>query len=101
MLPILMLVAVMSSECLVVDGEKILASHLAAHIPSIGGIHEDTSFGFTPKAGVRRIIPGFEVAAFAARHGVTISSDEEICVIRPSRKLTDEEVQQSLIRVVR
>ncbi len=102
MLPVLMLMGtVMQSECLAVEDEKILASHLADRIVAMKQIKEDTVFGFTPKYGVRRVIPGFEIAAFARKYGVAIPVEKEICVIRSSRKLTEEEIMQSLFNVVR
>ncbi len=92
----LLLIALLGQSCLSIDSEKILASHLAARIESLQAVPSDTVFGFTPRVGVRRIISGFELVAFARKHGVSTVTANEICIIRPAHPLNEKELVEYL-----
>lgn len=90
-----------SSPCILVDGDRIQAVHLQSRVPDLQEIPDDTVFGFSPKLGVRRMIPGFEIAAFARRNGMKIVSAESVCVERPYTQLNEIEISKKLKEMMR
>ncbi|MDX2179277.1 MAG: flagellar basal body P-ring formation chaperone FlgA [Bryobacteraceae bacterium] len=83
--------ALSAAGCLAVEGDRITAGDLAARVAALAPIPAHTVFGFAPRFGVRRTIPGFELAAFARKHGVELRDAPELCVTRPGRTLSAEE----------
>ncbi len=86
--------------CLAVPGDTIRAEDLAARVPELSTANSGAVFGFSTKFGVTRTIAPSEIRRFAAQHGVTIDNAPEVCVVRPSRFLTEDEVESSLAKAI-
>lgn len=96
MLTALVLIAALPSDCAWVPNDRIEARHLVKRIPALQALPPEAEFGFAPRFGVRRAIPGHELEAFARRYGVTATGLPDVCVSRPGRALTEETVRRSV-----
>lgn len=88
------------SGCLPVADDQILASHLAARVSGLAQLNPKTTFGYAPRFGVRRLIPGIELAAFARRQGLTIDVPPDVCVVRPSSLLDPAQLQAAMAQAI-
>jgi len=88
--------ALSAAGCLAIEGDRITAGDLAARVSALSPVPAAAVFGFTPRFGVRRAISRFELAAFARKHGVELSAAPELCVTRPGRALSAEEILSAL-----
>lgn len=74
-------------DCLVVEGQYILARELATAVAAFAQLPADARLGYAPAPGVRRTITATELARLAARHNLQIEG-RAICVERAAEKLT-------------
>lgn len=85
----------MRASCIVIDGDRIEARHLAARLP-LDRVPPDAVFGFTPRFGARRHLFGQEIAAFARRNGQPLDRAPDVCVERPSHQYQPSEIEAAL-----
>ena len=85
-----------SGRCLTLEGDRIEARHLVAAAPALVALEPDTVFGYAPRPGVRRSIPGFELEAFGRKHGLSGVRAVSTCVERTTRRLDREQVERAL-----
>ncbi len=88
------------SGCLPVADDQILASHLAARVSGLAQLNPKTTFGYAPRFGVRRLITGVELAAFARRQGLTIAVPLDLCVVRPWSVLDPAQLQTAMAQTI-
>lgn len=79
-----------AGECVLVEGDRILASDLASANAAFSGVPQDTQFGFAPAPGARRIFRVAELDRLAARYGLLWAPKAEICFERPMEPVTPE-----------
>lgn len=96
MLATLVLLSMPAARCVAIHGESILARDLVAASAELASIAPDAVFGFAPRFGVVRTIPGFEIAAFARRNGVMAGSARQACVVRHGVVLESSVVERVL-----
>ena len=86
------------SGCLPVADDQIRASHLVVRVPALAQVPGGAVFGFAPRFGVRRLILGMELAAFARRQGLAIDLPGDVCVVRPSVLLAPGSLRAAMDR---
>lgn len=89
------------SDCLLISGDRILASDLAKRLELFQQVAADAEIGFTPLPGGRRMITSAEIQRAAVKNGVSaaVASDSiraDLCVQRQTRLLRVEEVERAL-----
>jgi flagella basal body P-ring formation protein FlgA len=84
--------------CLVVRGDRILASDLARIDKAFQSLSPELSFGYAPMPGATRAVPAQQLQRFATRHGVVDfrAGFESVCFERPMEALSEERLIQSL-----
>ncbi len=85
-----------TSHCQPIDGDTVLARHLLRGAPALAALPPDTVFGLAPRFGVRRSIPGFELEAFARKHGLGQVTAQSVCMERRSARLSAAAVTAAL-----
>lgn len=85
-----------SPDCIRIDGDRILASHLTAVAPALSGVPAETAIGFAPKLGVVRWLAPEQLQGFAARHGARVEIGAPVCVERVGRNLDPAEITAAL-----
>ncbi|MGJ5820750.1 flagellar basal body P-ring formation chaperone FlgA [Paludibaculum fermentans] len=90
-----------ASDCLQVDRLQVQAGDLAAKLPAFAGLPAGAVLGYTPAPGLRRFWSASQLNAMLARHGapvlpLTAQPPVTVCVERPSRTYTAQEVVQAL-----
>ena len=87
-LPILIAVSTLwfassDAPCVAVDGDRILARHLAAANKDFAALDPQLELGFSPRAGIVRSIRAGELQALARRtHLALTSSVADVCFAR-------------------
>ena len=76
-----------SEPCLMVAGDPVRASDLAAAFPEFARVAPDTPVGAAPAPGLRRILGPVEIARWAARTGVELTRSAMVCLERAQRPL--------------
>lgn len=71
--------AVSAGNCIGVDSDRILASHLAERIPAFAGVPPDLQLGFAANPGLRRVFEAAELERILAARGVTAAIDSRVC----------------------
>lgn len=94
-----LILAAVVAACIEVDGDRILAKHLAAVSPELASVPADAAFGPAPRPGIDRRIRPAELQAFGRRAGVEIASVGDICVQGKLRQITTGEAVAALERV--
>ncbi len=85
--------------CIAVEGEQILARHLAEAVPAFARLEGEAVLGYAPAPGARRILTAQEVARLAARHGLAVEG-REVCLERALAPLTAQKVVEALRRAL-
>lgn len=83
-------------ECVKVQGDRILASHLAGAVPGISAIPPDTVIGFSPKLGVIRWLAPELIRSISAKHGARAGLTSPVCVERVGRNLDPSDIVTAL-----
>ena len=79
-LTILMLAAaIQASPCLPVSGDTIHARDLAEALPAFAALPAEFSLGYAPVPGATRILPAQDLEEMAARQGVVLKQEEDVC----------------------
>jgi flagella basal body P-ring formation protein FlgA len=65
--------------CQPVEGDRILARHLAAVLPEFGSAAPEALLGQSPLPGAQRTFHAQELRALAHRFGIALSSDQDVC----------------------
>lgn len=90
------LLGLLVSGCLAVEGEKITAGDLAVREPALARLPADTPVGYAPAPGAKRILSVAELSRFARRSSVDLSAAREICVVRPLETLSADRVVSAM-----
>ena len=91
-----LLLALSTAGCLPVESERILARDLAPAGAVFAAIPPETSFGYAPAPGSRRILRALEMQRLAAPHELPLTPGAEVCVVRPLEPLTTERLIASM-----
>jgi hypothetical protein len=75
--------------CTVVEGDRILGSHLAAELPAFASIGAAADLGPAPLAGARREIRGAELERLARKYGVELPAAAGACFERATQTLSE------------
>lgn len=86
--------------CVVVDRGRVLASDLAGAIPAMARVPPETLVGYAPAPGLTRWWRGPHLRAIALRFEATVGDLPDVCVERPARIATREEVVEALRRAL-
>ncbi len=71
--------ALLAASCVSVEGGRITAGDLARADAVFAAVPPDTTLGHAPAPGIRRFFRAGELAALAARFGVTRTSTAPVC----------------------
>lgn len=83
--------------CQIVEGNRILASDLAAADPAFGTLDPKLALVAAPMPGVSRVFRSEEIARLARLNGLTLSSPvAEVCFERATELLTPEKLMPAL-----
>lgn len=88
MIAALLLASLLSRQCIEIDDDRIQARHLRERVPEFQQLPADAVFGLAPRPGVRRLLPSYELSAFARKHLVSLTDAREFCMIRTSMVLS-------------
>jgi len=84
------------SPCLTVEGDAILARHLALALPEFSALPPDTKIGYAPIPGVRRFFYASELRRIAQVHHIAFSPLGTICFEHAMETLQPEAVAQAM-----
>ena len=96
MIAALLLASLLSRQCVEIDDDRVHARHLRERVPEFQQLPADAVFGLAPRPGVRRLLPAYELSAFARKNLISLTDAREFCMIRTSMVLTAERMQQLL-----
>ena len=82
--------------CLPVESEKVSARDLAPAGAAFEALPPETTFGYAPAPGARRILLAPELKRLAAPHDLPLAPGTEVCVVRPLEPLTRERLTASM-----
>ena len=86
-----------AGQCWPVDGDHIYIHDLARHIEAFKTTEHDAEVGLAPVPGAQRVMRGGQLAAIAARLGITVDAHlEPICFERPMEPLKLEQVRDAI-----
>ncbi|MBA3974767.1 MAG: flagella basal body P-ring formation protein FlgA [Candidatus Solibacter sp.] len=88
--------AARAGDCVRVDGDRILARHLAAAGTRMEAIPPETFIGFSPKPGVARWLTVEMIESIAARFGIKMSVPGPICVERQAAALEGAAIRKAM-----
>ncbi|MBN9661691.1 MAG: flagellar basal body P-ring formation protein FlgA [Acidobacteria bacterium] len=93
--------AALVADCIQVDRLQVHASDLAAVLPAFGSLPAGTVLGYTPAPGLRRFWTLHQLNTILERHGLPVLAatnqpDATICVERPARTYSAQEVEKAL-----
>ncbi|MGA2599396.1 MAG: flagellar basal body P-ring formation chaperone FlgA [Bryobacteraceae bacterium] len=91
-----------AAPCAIVDGDRILASDIAPHVPLFAELDPNLVAGYAPAPGSHRTFSGGQLRAIAERSGV--ASDgilPGVCFERALAMLTPERIQQAMIATLK
>lgn len=86
----------LAMSCVPVEGDRILASDLAAAIPTFDAWPPDTELGYAPAPGLRRVLRAAELRRLASRLGLDTGAAEDVCVERPAAPLAPDALRTAL-----
>lgn len=87
--------------CIAIEGERLLASDLAAAVPAFAALPAGTVLGWAPAPGARRLFGAEEIARLAARHGLKLdASPRALCIERAMTPLTAERLLEAMRRAL-
>jgi hypothetical protein len=74
------------AECIPVEADHILGKDLAAARKEFAALDPGADIGFSPRPGVTRVIPAWELVALARRSGITTDGlVQSVCFVRPEK----------------
>ena len=91
--------ALAHAGCVAVPSDRLTAGELVEVAPILAALDPETTLGFAPLPGTRRIISVHELVLIARRHGILVSPGsvtEDICVERISSPLSREDILAAL-----
>jgi flagella basal body P-ring formation protein FlgA len=91
-----LLLAFSMAGCLPVESEMILARELAPADAAFAALPPETSFGYAPVPGSRRILRAPELIRLAAPHELPLTPGAEVCVVRSLEPLSKERLIASM-----
>src|ERR1700693_1559312 len=94
--------AVAQAGCVAVSSDKILVRDVRDALPFLQGLDPETSLGFAPRPGVRRILSARDLSLIAQKHGLDSSGGiiSSICVERVVRLISPEEMRAALLSAI-
>ena len=88
--------------CAIVDGDRILASDIAPHVPLFAELDPNLVAGFSPAPGSHRTFSGGQLRAIAEQSGVATDGIlPGVCFERALAMLTPERIQQAMIATLK
>ena len=88
--------------CAIVEGDRILASDIAPHVPLFAELDPNLVAGFAPAPGSHRIFSGGQLRAIAERSGIAADGViPGICFERALAMLTSERIQQAMLATLK
>ena len=84
------------TSCLTIEGDAILARHLALALPEFSALPPDTKIGYAPIPGVRRFFHASELRRFAQAHHIAFSPAGTLCFEHAMERLQPEAVVQAM-----
>lgn len=96
MIGIAFLLASVATGCVPVEGERVTARDLAPSSAVFAELPPETSFGYAPAPGAKRILNAAELQRLAGAHNLSLGPDTLICVARSLEPLTPERLLASL-----
>lgn len=97
---ILPMVSKAGSACLPVASDHIMAGDLVETFPEFSRLPAQEKLGFAPMPGVQRNYSAGELRELALRHGIRLSEPRAICIARPLRTISEQEVLAALREAV-
>ena len=85
-----------STGCIVVEGDRIVASNFAASLPGFAQLPPEMPVGAAPLPGVRRVFHPPELTSLAKRLGVDVGAPDDLCFERPLEKLDRGRLLESM-----
>lgn len=85
-----------TAPCRPVEKDRILASDLAAAIPSFAAMPADSVIGYSPEPGARRVLSVDELARIARAHGIEGGPWPAVCFAWPMMPISDEVTMQAM-----
>src|ERR1700692_620460 len=93
---------VAQAGCVAVSSDRILARDLREALPFLQKLDPETSLGFSPRPGVRRILSVRDLSLIAQKNGLDLSGGiiSSICVERAVRPIAPEEMRAALLSAI-
>jgi flagella basal body P-ring formation protein FlgA len=91
-----LILTVLLAGCLPVESERVSARELAAADTAFLGLAPETTFGYAPAPGARRVLGAAELKRLAAPQELSLPAGAEICVVRPLEPLSEERLIASM-----
>lgn len=85
-----------AGECIVVEGDQILAGDLARTLPVFSALNADLPLAYSPVVGVDRVMRVAEIERLAERYSLPDVEPDAVCFERASELLTTERVEAAL-----
>jgi flagella basal body P-ring formation protein FlgA len=86
----------MAAGCLPVEGERVTARELSPAGAGFAALPPETSFGYAPAPGAKRIYRAVELQRLAAPHDLALEPGALVCVVRLLEPLTPERLLASM-----
>jgi len=90
------LLASMATGCLAVEGERVTARDLSPAGAVFAALPPETSFGYAPAPGAKRVFRAVELQRLAAPHDLSLEPGALVCVARLMEPLTPERLLASM-----
>lgn len=91
-----LLAMLFASGCIEVTAPVIRARDLKPAIPGFAPIDDSIEIGYAPLPGATRWLHRASLTAFGLRHGAPIHAAEDVCVVRRTRTLGKEELEDAV-----
>jgi flagella basal body P-ring formation protein FlgA len=82
--------------CKPVEGDRILAKHLAEALPAFQALPPDTLLGNMPPPGSKRTFHASELASLAQRYSIRLDAPQDVCFEWPMEPLTRDRVLRAM-----
>ncbi len=94
--------ALATPPCAIVEGDRILASDIAPHVPLFAELDPNLVAGFAPAPGSHRTFSGGQLRALAERSGISADGIVPgLCFERALATLTPERIQQAMLATLK
>jgi len=90
------LLTALMAGCIPVESEMIAARDLSVVEEAFAALRPDTTFGYAPAPGARRILRVADLKRLAAPQDLSLPAGAEICVVRPLEPLTQDRLIASM-----